>query len=192
MENQFYQTEESVAEYIAAAKDVNGRRLIEKLKKHLPQGSLLLEIGSGPGSDFEILKEVYRSVGSDFSTEFIRLLKLRFPQDEFLNLNAVSLDTTRKFQGLYSNKVLHHLHEKELKESILRQADLLESDGVICHSFWKGEGNENFKGLHVSYYSAENLSLLFQDHFKIITLEEYDEFETGDSLVLIAKKKDHS
>lgn len=192
MENQFYQTEESVAEYITAAKDVNGRRLIEKLKKHLPQGSLLLEIGSGPGSDFEILKEVYRSVGSDFSTEFIRLLKLHFPQDEFLNLNAVSLDTTRKFQGLYSNKVLHHLHEKELKESILRQADLLESNGIICHSFWKGKGNENFKGLHVNYYSAENLSLLFQDHFKIITLEEYDEFETGDSLVLIAKKKDHS
>jgi len=189
MNNNYYKTKESVEEYIKLAKDVDGGQLIKKLNNFLPSNSFLLEIGSGPGADFQILKRDYIVVGSDYSTEFLRRLISHYTKDEFLNLDAVTLRTDKKFDGIYSNKVLQHLTDEELRKSILRQFDLLNIDGIICHSFWKGEGDEVFNGLLVNYQTDESLSVLFEDHFEILLLEEYNEFEDGDSLLLIGKKK---
>ena len=189
MNNNYYKTKESVEEYIKLAKDVDGRQLIEKLNNYLPSNSLLLEIGSGPGTDFQILKKNYRVVGSDYSTEFLSRLISSNAKDEFLNLDAVTLSTDKKFDGIYSNKVLQHLTDEELRESILRQVELLNSNGIICHSFWKGEGDEVFKELLVNYQTDKSLRILFENYFEILLLEEYNEFEDGDSLLLIGKKK---
>lgn len=189
MNDNYYKTKESVEEYIKLAKDVHGGQLIEKLNNYLPSNSLLLEIGSGPGTDFQILKKDYRVVGSDYSTEFLSRLISSYIKDEFLNLDAVTLRTDKKFDGIYSNKVLQHLTDEELRKSILRQVDLLKLNGIICHSFWKGEGDEVFKGLLANYQTYESLRILFEDNFEILLLEEYNEFEHGDSLLLIGKKK---
>lgn len=189
MNNNYYKTRESVEEYIKLAKGFDGEQLIRKLKDYLPSNSVLLEIGSGPGADFQILKKDYRVVGSDYSTEFLsRLISINI-NDEFLNLNAITLKTDKKFDGIYSNKVLQHLTNGDLKKSITRQVDILSPNGVICHSFWKGEGDEVFNGLLVNYQTAENLRNLFEGSFEILLLEEYNEFEDGDSLLLIGKKK---
>ncbi len=48
MKGRYYETRESVEEYISMAKDVNGKQLITKLNAYLPLNSFLLEIGSGP------------------------------------------------------------------------------------------------------------------------------------------------
>lgn len=189
MNDNYYKTKESVEEYINLAKDVDGGELIRKLNDFLPQYSLLLEIGSGPGSDFQILKRDYKVVGSDYSNEFLdRLIKNNL-EDEFLNLNAITLKTDKKFDGIYSNKVLQHLSNEDLEKSILRQVDILNPSGIICHSLWKGKGDEIFKGLLVNYQTDESLRYLFEDNFEILLLEEYKEFEEGDSLLLIGKKK---
>ena len=189
MNETYYNTKESVEEYIKLANDVDGGQLIKKLNNYLPSNSLLLEIGSGPGTDFQILKKDYRVVGSDYSTEFLSRLISNNKKDKFLNLDAVTLRTDKKFDGIYSNKVLQHLTDEELRKSILRQVDLLNLNGIICHSFWKGEGDELFKGLLVNYQTDETLRTLFEDYFEILLLEEYNEFEDGDSLLLIGKKK---
>lgn len=189
MNQKYYQTKETVDEYIRLAKDVSGAQLIEKLKGYLPANASLLEIGSGPGTDFQLLKQEYRVVGSDFSDEFLNRLRNQNRADEFLNLDAISLETEKKFDGIYSNKVLQHLTNQELKQSIHRQVDVLNANGIICHSFWKGTGEEVFNGLLVNYQSDESLRLLFEDCFEIFVLEEYKEFEEGDSLLLIGKKK---
>lgn len=189
MDDEYYMTKESVEEYIRLAKDVNGRQLIQKLNNFLPQDSTLLEIGSGPGTDFQILKEEYSVVGSDYSKEFIKRLKKNNKDDAFLLLDAITLKTDKKFDGIYSNKVLQHLNNDEIGKSILRQVDLLNANGIICHSFWKGEGDEIFKGLLVNYQTNESLIKLFGDFFEILLLEEYNEFEDGDSILIIGKKK---
>ena len=189
MNENYYKTKESVEEYIKLAKDVNGEQLIEKLKSYLMSNSLVLEIGSGPGTDFQILMKDYRVVGSDYSAEFLsRLISSNIKYD-FLNLDAITLKTNRKFDGIYSNKVLQHLTDEELRKSIQRQADILNINGIICHSFWKGEGDEIFKGLLVNYQTYENLRILFEDYFEVLLLEEYREFEDEDSLLLIGTKK---
>lgn len=189
METDYYKTKEGAAEYIKLAEGHNGKQLIEKLKPHLPNGAAVLEIGSGPGSDYEILSESYEVTGSDNSAEFLSRLQAKFPQGNFLELDAGTLKTETQFQGIYSNKVMHHLPDEALSNSVKRQAELLLSGGIVCHSFWKGEGSEEFKGMFVNYHTDAGMRKLFGDAFEILTLEEYAEFEDGDSLLLIARKK---
>ena len=78
---------------------------------------------------------------------------------------------------------------QELIKSIKRQHEILNADGIICHSFWKGEGSEVFKGLFVNYHSKTSITNFYQEHFEILYIEDYMEFEKGDSILLIAKKK---
>ena len=189
MNGAYYKTKESVSEYIKLAKDVNGFELIEKLKNVLPIDSVLLEIGSGPGTDWKILKKTYRVVGSDNSKEFLSHLISENPSGDFLELDAITLKTTKTFDGIYSNKVMHHLKDNELINSIKRQYEILRPDGIVCHSFWKGEGSEIFKGLFVNYHNETNLEKLYAPYFEILSIETYKEFEDGDSLLLLAKKK---
>lgn len=189
MEEAYYKTKESVEEYIKLAKDVNGKFLIEKLKQILPSNSKLLEIGSGPGTDWNILQEFYDVEGSDNSKEFLNHLIRKNPKGKFHELDASRLKIDTKYDGIYSNKVMHHLKDNELKSSIKRQSEILNAKGIICHSFWKGEGFEIFKGLYVNYQSVATLTKAYQKYFEIIAIEAYKEFEENDSLVLLARKK---
>lgn len=189
MTEDYYKTKKSVEEYIRLAKDVNGGELIEKFKKFLPPKADLLEIGTGPGTDWNILKRDFNVVGSDNSKEFISHLASNNPAGRFLELDAITLNTDETFDGLYSNKVIHHLKDHELTDSIKRQHEILNPDGIICHSFWKGEGSEIFKGLFVNYHSEKVLRGFFEEYFEVLIIERYAEFEEGDSLLMIGKKK---
>ena len=162
---------------------------MKKLAEVLPSNSTVLEIGSGPGSDWKILNKTYDVIGSDNSTEFLIHLKSTHPRGEFLELDAVSLKTDRKFDGIYSNKVMHHLTDDQMRESIQRQLELLHPKGIICHSFWKGEGSEIFKGLFVNFHEVNNIKAFYEANFEIISIAYYNEFEDGDSILLIARKK---
>ncbi len=189
MVGEYYNTKESVDEYIHAAAGHSGSQLIAKLKDFLPVGSVLLEIGSGPGTDWEILSKDYQVVGSDFSPEFLRRLREKFPKGEFMELDAATLATDHTFAGIYSNKVLHHLTDDALVTSFERQAALLKSGGVFCHSFWAGEGSEVFKGMFVNYHTEVGIRRCCESLFEVLLVESYPEFEDGDSLLVIGRKK---
>jgi len=189
MKGAYYKTKETVAEYIRLAKGVNGKQLIKKLGQVLPLNSVLLEIGSGPGTDWKILNKSYQVIGSDNSTVFLDHLITKNPNGEFLELDAITLRTDKKFDGIYSNKVMHHLTDNELADSIKRQYEILNPKGIICHSFWKGEGSEIFKGLFVNYHDKVHLKAHFKSYFEILSIEKYKEFEDEDSLLLIGRKK---
>lgn len=184
----YYKTKESVAEYIQMAKDVDSSQLISKFKNFIPTKSKILEIGSGPGTDWKMLNKDFEVIGSDFSEEFIKHLVANKPEGRFIQLNATTLETAETFDGIYSNKVLHHLNDQELADSIKRQSEILNEGGIICHSFWKGEGSEVFKGLFVNYHSESDLKEVFEAYFEVLLIEGYKEFEENDSLVLIGNK----
>jgi cyclopropane fatty-acyl-phospholipid synthase-like methyltransferase len=190
MEKAYYKTRESVDEYIKLAEGLDGSQLIDKFTALLNPGSSILEIGSGPGTDWEILSRDFTVTGSDYSPEFLRRLKAKYPGQEFLELEASTLRVDKTFDGIYSNKVLHHLRDNELKASIQRQTEILKPGGLICHSFWEGEGDEIFKGLYVNYHSETRLRDLFEVTFEILVLEAYKEFEDGDSRLLIGRRTD--
>jgi len=186
----YYHTKESVEDYIRKAKDHNGAQLIDRLKKYLPAGSSLLEIGSGPGTDWRLLNEIYDVIGSDNSLEFLKHLRINNPGGEFFELDASSLDTRKTFDGIYSNKVLHHLEDEVLEESIKRQYEILNPGGIVCHTFWKGEDSEIYNDLFVNYHTDEGIRFLFEKHFDPLLIQFYQEFEKADSILYIGKKKE--
>ncbi|UTW60973.1 class I SAM-dependent methyltransferase [bacterium SCSIO 12741] len=189
MEKSYYHNPETVEEYIRLTENINGGELIAKLGTFLPEKSAVLELGSGPGNDWAILSEHFNVTGSDQSVEFIKHLHARYPESSFLNLDARTLDTNLPFDAIYSNKVLHHLTDAELNQSLSRQWEILEDQGIICHSFWNGEGEDDFKGLYVNYHHEVGLKEKLEPQFEIIHLELYAEFEDNDSLFLIARKR---
>lgn len=189
MAENFYNNKVSVQEYIKMAEGFNGQNLINNFKKYLAPNSKVLEIGSGPGSDWEILNNTFDVTGSDNSQEFLGHLNQEYPNGKFLKLDATTLDLKGITDGIYSNKVLHHLTDPDLKKSIKRQWEILSEGGIICHSFWKGTGSEIFKGLFVNYHLQNDIIDLFSEHFEILKIELYAEFEKDDSLLLIGKKK---
>jgi len=67
----YYNTKKGIKEYIKRSEDWDGTKLIKILKKHLPKKSTLLELGIGPGRDFDILKKTYTVTGSDSSQVFL-------------------------------------------------------------------------------------------------------------------------
>lgn len=188
-QGEYYKTRETVEEYIRLSQDVNGKVLIEKLHDVLPPNSTILELGTGPGTDWRILSKSYSVTGSDNSPMFLNHLATENPSGVFLELDAGTLSTNQKYNCVYSNKVLHHLTDDELANSVKRQHAIMQPNGIICHSFWKGEGWEVFKGLFVNYHTHAAIKTFFESHFEILSLDDYAEFEEDDSLVMIARKK---
>ena len=184
----YYTTKESVEEYIRMAQGHDGSKHILKLKKFLPPGASVLEIGSGPGTDWKILNKYYTVTGSDKSAEFLKHLRYTFPKGDFLSLDASSLIIEQNFDGIYSNKVLHHLEDEALEASVRRQTEILNSGGIVCHTFWKGVDFELYNDLFINYHTEKGLRTLFQLDFETLLIQHYREFEKDDSLLYIGKK----
>lgn len=185
----YYDSKKSVKEYIKMARGHDGREIIARLKEHLPAGSSLLELGSGPGTDWNLLKKDYQVTGSDRSLEFLKYLRANNPKGEFLELDAAALNTDRRFDGIYSNKVLHHLEDEALLASVRRQYEILQPEGIICHSFWHGQDSEIYNDLFVNYHTDAGIRLLFEKYFDHRLFHYYKEFEEGDSFLYIGQRK---
>lgn len=74
-------------------------------------GSVVLEIGSGPGHVADALAQAGATVtGVDFSSEMIEVARHRFPAITFQEANAEQLPfDAESFDAVVSNLVVHHL-----------------------------------------------------------------------------------
>ena len=184
----YFDDETHVQEYIEMAEGFDGRELIEKLKGYLPPGSTLLELGMGPGKDLDLLGQTYVATGSDVSEVFLSLYRSKHRDADLLQLDALTLDTDRRFQCIYSNKVLHHLSKVELKRSFARQAGVLEPNGIALHTFWHGDKEESHHGLRFVYYTIEGLEEVIPPEFRILESSLYKEMEREDSICIVVKR----
>jgi trans-aconitate methyltransferase len=185
----FFDTEEGVQEYLEMAKGHDGRELIEKLSNYLPEKSTVLELGMGPGNDLDLLSKKYEVTGSDNSNLFIERYRRINPEADLMLLDAATLETDRRFDCLFSNKVLHHLQRVDLERSVPRQAELLADSGLLAHAFWYGSKIEEHGGLHFQYYEESDLEEIFGDHFDVALMERYEELEPGDSIFVVLRKR---
>jgi len=183
----FYDDPTSVDEYEKMCEGYDGTQIYSTLERHLSPGKTILEVGCGPGYDIESLKINYPIVGSDNSEEFLKRCRERYPDLEFLNLDAITLDIDRRFDCIYSNKVLHHLSIDDLILCFKRQCHVIREDGLFAHSFWIGDEEFEKDGLYFRFHDREALIRLIGDYFEIIETLDYKEFEDGDSLFVIAR-----
>jgi len=185
----FFDTEKGVEQYIKLTEGYDGAELITVLEKYLPEDSTILELGMGPGRDADILKKSYAVTGSDNSQIFLDKYKKNNPDADLLLLDATSLQTEQKFDCIYSNKVLHHLTKEDLVKSLQRQKEILNPNGIVFHSFWKGNKTENMEGLIFTYYEMDDLKKITGNDFEILAIETYTEMEKFDSIYVILRNK---
>lgn len=186
MAKNYFDSVQNAKAYIKMVGDADGSFLIERLKTFLPEQSTLLELGMGPGTDLDLLAAYYNVTGSDLSQSFLDIYKEKHRGADLLQLDAVTIQTDRKFDCLYSNKVLHHLTRADLQDSIARQADVLNANGITMHSFWEGNGEEEFQGLRFTYYTKDQVQKLFEKHFSVLEIDQYTELAKNDSIYVIA------
>lgn len=184
----YYDDLQNVKNYIEMAKDCFAMELVEKLKCYLEKGSTILELGMGPGNDFELLSENFHVTGSDKSQHFIELYKEKKPESDVLVMDAMKLDIDRNFDCIYSNKVLPHLTKQELDISIEKQWAVLKENGILFHTFWKGNKVEHYGGMLNQYYLEYELRNKFSEGFELLLMESYKEFEEDDSILIVLKK----
>ena len=185
----YYDEVDKVEQYTKMCKDYDGAPLYGVLRRHLVQGSSLLELGCGPGFDIQALQHEYCITGSDLSLAFLSACQQRFPEVPFQQLHAVTIATESQFDCIYSNKVLHHLTISELEVSLQRQQQVLSEQGYIAHSFWLGDRTEEMYGLSFLYHDKGTLLALIERYFKVLESYEYGEFEGADSLFVVAQKR---
>jgi len=184
----YYDDPNHVQQYIDMAEGYDGCEMVAALTKYLPEGAKVLELGMGPSIDLELLAHHYRVTGSDISRAFLDRFRNLNQDADLVQLDAETIKTTTRFNGIYSNKVLHHLSPEQLHNSFLRQHDALLNEGIALHSFWLGNREETMHGLHFQYYQGEFLHSLVEPSFTILESTHYSEFEHNDSLYLVIKK----
>jgi 2-polyprenyl-3-methyl-5-hydroxy-6-metoxy-1,4-benzoquinol methylase len=184
----FYDDKENVEQYLKIASGYDGSFLMTFFADIVPEGATVLELGMGPGKELDVLKERYMVTGSDNSDIFLDMYRAAHPQADLLKLNAVTLNTNRRFDAIFSNKVLQHLTDQELVKSFRAQQALLNDGGTAVHTFWAGSGSEEMMGLYFNYHDEESLTLLIGDILKIEKMVRYKEEEDDDSIVLVLKK----
>ena len=183
----YWDNSDKVAEYIKMAEGFDGRELIEVLQTYKKKGSQVLEIGMGPGKDLTMLSEVYKVIGSDVSRVFLDLYKSKYRDADLILLNAVKMDTERRFDCIYSNKVLHHLSKDNLKLSFINQIKVLNKGGILFHSFWYGDKEEEFNGLRFIYYTEETIKSVLPNELEILEFRRFKEIDKGDSFLLVLR-----
>ena len=185
----YYDSQENVDAYIRMAAGYDGRLLIDALRKYLPKGSRVLELGMGPGKDLLMLNQYYDVTGSDSSRTFVERFKKLHPAVDVKLLDAITIETEARFQGIYSNKALPHLKPEQLLLSFQRQAHALEANGIALHSFWHGAKACCHQGLLFVYYRETALKALVGSDFEVLESARYTEIETDDSLYLVLRKR---
>lgn len=188
----FFDSEEGVLQYEKMAEGYDGRELIERLQTHVPNGATVLELGMGPGTDLDILLQSYAAVGSDASALFIERYAKRGGSAEALLLDAVTLETDRRFDAIYSNKVMHHLTRDQLRRSLLRQVELLTPGGIALHSLWYGDKEEEHAGMRFIYYTEATFAEHLPASLSVVQQQRYAEMEDDDSLVVVLQKSPHT
>ena len=186
----FYHDEKNAKSYVKMCEGYDAKVELKTLYDTVRKGSSLLELGTGPGNDLALLAGNYNVVGSDTSPIFLDMLATRFPDLELLELNAISIETGKFFNVIYSNKVLHHLNDEDLQTSFNRQAQMINSGGYIYHLIWrKVESPDDNFGLEFIPRDETKIKEMLKDKFEIVSIKAYAEFEEDDSLAILARKK---
>ena len=186
----YYDVRENAEAYIKMSEEYRGDLLVRILNKYLEEGKSVLELGMGAGKELEILAMKYPVTGSDSAQPFLDIFRERNQDINLLLLDAINLETDQTFDCIFSNKVLHQLYRKELKESLTRQWEILNPGGLVAHTFWEGEHEEDYLDLHFVYYKLSEIRALFSQNFRVRYLDHYKESETDDSIFVIAEKRE--
>lgn len=116
---------------------------VSKFKKFLSSGAIL-EIGSGGGSDAELLVAAgYRYFGTDASAGMVEAARAKHANLQFEQLSVYDLaDLHRQFDGFWASAVLLHIPKQRIDEALQAISTVIRLGGVGFISMKDGEKEE--------------------------------------------------
>ena len=73
------------------------------------------------------------------------MYKEKNPESDILKIDAKDIKIKRKFDCIYSNKVLIHFTKEECLSSFKQQKNILNNEGILFHTFWYGTKTEKYQ-----------------------------------------------
>ena len=166
----------------------DNKYIIDEFKKRIDKSKKILELGSGPGNDYGVLVQDYDITGSDYSETFLKILRKKFNNDRFLKINALTMETEKKYDVIYSNKVLQHLTTENLAASFKKQYEVLNEGGILFHAMWKGTSSkEKEKSMPDIRYERDDIKKIM-GKFIIKDFIVYKELKENDSFIVVMEK----
>lgn len=185
----FYHQRKNVDLYKEMAQNYDPSGIVRRIREFLPDHSTLLELGMGPGGDLLALSKYYEVTGSDISPLFLDDFRRAHSEIEVLEMDAANFSLDRRFDCIFSNKVLYHLSVPDVQKSLRLQVKHLNDGGIIVMTLWYGDHREEFyEGLRFVYYTEQEIPELIPHGLKIETIERYTEMEQNDSLLVVLKR----
>ncbi len=181
----FFNDKNFVEEYYKMIEGFDNSFVIEQFKKNVPYSHTVLELGFGTGLDYLSLREHYKIIPSDNSDVFIEKFKQLY-NIQAQKIDAANIIIDKKFNCIFSNKVLHVFNEEEMRKSIECQYNTLLDNGMIFHCMWY-----DINGINDEYstrYNEEKIQKVLGSKFEVIYFKKYSEIDENDSIIFIGKK----
>lgn len=177
-----YGSQAAVQKYIQtlhAHRDASLHSFLSHIKEVLPEGSRILDVGSGTGLDVQYLREAgFLAYGIDISQHMIehavKLVGPYFKQTDVRVLNQCQCDA---FDAIISVALFQHLARTDAPTILHGMQHLLKSGGLLCIITKAGEGfywdtrlGASFPRAVTLYTEAEFYSLLLKSGFSNVSV----------------------
>lgn len=168
-------------EYAKNTQGIILKKELYRFCRHLPENSLILDIGCGPGRDAKIFgAKGYRVIGIDLSSKLLDMARQKVASADFRLMNISNINfPSDHFEGLWANASLMHLSKERIQDALKQYYDTLKEHGLFYITLKQGEGEQMLPDKRYgnvmkkwSFYQQEEIESILQDTgFKI--LENY-------------------
>lgn len=137
--------------------DINAKKLVDRydsadmsqlhklLLKHIPQKSILLDIGFGSGRDLDFLYSQGDDIwGIDPSVKFVENIRQKYPdlQEQFFKagipFDKKSIGLNRKFDAVISIAMWMHLEHTQYDAAVTSIVSVVKDSSVVVISYSEG------------------------------------------------------
>jgi len=150
----------------------------EKLLKEIPQGAMVVDLGTGPGRDVAWFKNHgLRTIGVDSSEAMLEQARMLYPDLDFRRMDLSNLQfNSATVDALWDNATFHHLPPELARVTVREFNRILKSNGILFLRVKRGNGEESQKDpnypdelRYFKLYEREELvNLLISNGFEII------------------------
>lgn len=128
---------------IEYAGDVLSQRLVRMVKKRLPEGGTILDIGFGTGKLLKILHSSgYSCYGIELSEDTSS--RVDFPDDINVKYGSITnIPFEERFDVVFATDVLEHLPSKDLSEGLIQIRNHLTDSGIFIATTPANERRED-------------------------------------------------
>jgi 2-polyprenyl-3-methyl-5-hydroxy-6-metoxy-1,4-benzoquinol methylase len=129
-----------------------GPRLFREINKNFPKGSTLLHAGSGAGEVDRLLRDNFRIVALDISTNALNSYKENYSDAKIQLGDITNLGNIEdKYDGVYNLGVMEHLSNDEVRASLLSFQKVLKPGGKVV-LFWPPSYGTSVLFLHLVHF----------------------------------------